>query len=149
MCALNEKPMNKFNLGYFFLILLFAFSACKEENVLSININHKAWNPVLIDKNSSSNPTGQILYYAVLDCEKDDSYRFGTDGKLTINRGTNKCNNAELSTEVVNYTYNSSNKELIIKGIKYVVADESVVQLKYYTAIPNASGIQYLIYLFN
>ncbi|TKB96203.1 hypothetical protein [Pedobacter cryophilus] len=140
--------MIKFKLVGLILILFTTISSCKEDNAASVSINHKVWAPALIDKNSSSNPSGQILYYAVLDCEKDDSYRFGTDGKLTINRGTNKCNNAELSTEVVNYTYNLSNKELIIKGVKYTVADESAVQLKYYTAIPNATGFQSLIFLF-
>jgi hypothetical protein len=149
MITLNKKPMCKFNLVNFVLILLFAFSACKKQNEVGVNITSKAWNPALTDKNSSSNPSRQILYYAVLECEKDDSYSFGTDGKLTINRGTIKCNNAELSTEIVNYTYHSSTKELIIKGVKYTVADESALQLKYYTAIPNATGFQSLIFLFN
>ena len=140
--------MNKFNLVYFVIVLLFVFSACKEENEVSINITSKAWNLALTDKNSSSNPSGQIFYYAVLDCEKDDSYSFGTDGKLTINRGTIKCNNAELSTEIVNYTYSSTTKELIIKGVKYIVVDESAVQLKYYTVIPSNAGQSNLVYLF-
>jgi hypothetical protein len=140
--------MIKLKIVCLILILFTTISSCKEDNTAFVSITSKVWAPALTDKNSSSNPSGQILYYAVLDCEKDDSYRFGTDGKLTINRGTNKCNNAELSTEIVNYTYNSSTKELIIKGIKYTVADESAVQLKYYTAIPNATGIQYLIFLF-
>ena len=131
------------------LILLTTVSSCKEDNAASVSITSKVWAPALTDKNSSSNPIGQILYYAVLDCEKDDTYNFGLDGKLTINRGTNKCNNAEFSTEIINYSYNSSTKELIIKGVKYTVADESGVQLKYYTTIPSAVGFQYLIYLFD
>lgn len=140
--------MKKFNTLLLFLFIL--FFGCKNDGVeVKVSLTSKMWTPALIDKNTSTNPSGQVLYKAFLNCEKDDTYSFGADGKLTINRGVNQCNSSEINKEILNYTYSANTKELVINGIKYTVVDESEVQLKYYTAIPNATSFQYLIFLFN
>lgn len=128
--------------------VLLIFSTCKKETNDFDILTSKSWEPTLVDKNQSSNPQGGILYYAVLDCEKDDTYKFQKDGKLVINHGTNKCNDTEVATETVNYSYNKAAKELIIKGVKYTVADETKNQLKYYTAISSFTGFNNLIFIF-
>lgn len=101
----------------------------------------------MVDKNPSTNPSGRVLYYAVQNCEKDDTFIFGSNKELIVNQGTNKCVNEEPATTTLLYTYNESSKELIIDGIKYTIAEESKDQIKYYTYIPSATGNDYLVFL--
>lgn len=136
------------NLASLIFCFSFLFIACsKDEPTVKVSLTSKIWKPSSVDKNPLSSPNGQNIFSARQDCEKDDTYKFDTDGKLIINRGTLKCDNAEIATEVTNYTYNQSTKELTIKGVKYIIADESV-QLKYYASVPSTTGISYIIFLF-
>lgn len=135
----------------FFMLLLLVFSACKKEaddTPPGSYLLSKTWKRALIDKNPSTNPAGDILFYPVLDCQKDDTFKFGANGTLTISYGTNKCDSNEASSKTMSYTYNKSTKELIIDGIKYTLAEESGNQLKYYGLVPSATKFVHVVYLF-
>lgn len=129
-----------------FAILLFV--SCKKDTVNLDILTSKTWRPTLVDKNTSSNPQGNNLYYALLNCEKDDIYKFQPDGKLVVNHGSNECNDAETTIETLNYSYNRTTKELMINGVKYIVAEETSSQLKYYTATSSMTTSNNLIFLF-
>lgn len=127
---------------------LFTFSNCKKDNKSSINILiSKTWKKGLTDKNPSTNPSERVLYKAVQDCEKDDTFKFGTGGNLIVNRNSDKCDPNELQNETYTYTLNRTTKELVINGTKYVLAEESNNQIKYYAAIPSQTGYDYLVFL--
>lgn len=132
------------------IILVIGFlTNCKKDNSSSSDIiTSKVWKKSLSDKNPSTNPPGsnQILYNGS-ECEKDDSYTFGNDGRLTINRSPIKCNHNEIQTEVQEYSVNRASKELMINSVKFTLAEESKNQLKYYATIPQATGFAYLIFL--
>jgi len=132
-----------------FMLFITLFSSCKkeDENEPTNLLTAKTWTPGLIDKNTSTNPSGRIIYNAVLNCQKDDSYRFSSNGTLTINQGTEKCNNNESVAKTVSYTYNQDTKELIIDGIRYTLAEESTSQIKYYTLINPSTGYDYMVFL--
>lgn len=127
---------------------LFLFSNCGKENINSTDILvSKTWKRGLIDKNPSSNPTGKILYYAVLNCEKDDVFKFNSDGKLTINRSIEKCDINENQSETQTYTLDRTTKKLVINGIEYTLAEESKEQIKYFSPVPSTTGSDNLIFL--
>lgn len=132
-------------------VTLFAalFSSCQKNDDVEPTsfIQSKEWKPGLIDKKPSTNPSGRILYSAVQNCQKDDSYRFNTDNTLTINQGKEKCSTNEAAIKNVSYSYNSNNKELIIDGRKYTLAEESTVQLKYFAPLPSNTGYDYIVFL--
>ncbi len=129
-------------------VLLFAFSNCKKDDTSSSNILlSKTWKRALYDKNPSTNPQGTILYHFVRDCEIDDTYKFGSDGNLMVNKNSDKCDQSELQTENQVYTLNRTNKELIINGTKFTLAEESNNQIKYYTPVSSGNGFQNLIFL--
>jgi hypothetical protein len=124
--------------------IILTISSCKKNSDNALNtLTTKTWKRALNDKNPSTNLQGTTLYYAVQNCEKDDTFKFGSDGNLILNRGTDKCE----SNETQNYTLDRTKKELIINGNKFTLAEESSDQIKYYAAIPQASGFSYLIYL--
>ncbi len=125
------------------------FSSCqKDDNGEPTNfIQSKEWKPGLVDKKPSTNPSGRILYNAVQNCQKDDTYRFNANNTLTINQGKEKCSTNEEVIKNVSYSYNSINKELIIDGSKYKLAEESNVQLKYYAPLPSNTGYDYIVFL--
>ena len=132
------------------IVLLFAFSSCKKDNKQPANIlTSKTWKMGLVDENPATNPPGNILYYPVQDCDKDDTFKFTPDGNLIIDRGTDKCSLDELLTETQTYTLNRSTKELVINGVKFTLAEESTSQIKYYAQIPTpfSTNYQYLIFL--
>jgi hypothetical protein len=140
--------MKKQSILLFHLILFLALlSSCKEkdENEPANFLLAKDWKRGLVDKNTSTNPPGRIVYYAVLNCQKEDTFRFGSDGTLTINQGTDKCDNNESVYKTVAYTKN--NKDLILDGVKFTLAEESKTQIKYYAPLPPATGYDYMVYL--
>ncbi len=136
------------------LILLFvAFASCKkDDDKASVTLTSKTWKRAMVDKNMSTNPVtnpaGNVLYYAPQDFEKDDTFKFSDDGKLTINRGTLKASNDQPQTEVQSYSFVSATQQLTINGEKYTLVEQNKTQLKYYTLLPPVSGFRYLIFIF-
>ena len=138
----------KTKLSTFITLTLITFFACnKDENSSNTIITSKTWKRALIDKNPSTNPQGVISYYAVLDCEKDDTFKFESSDNLVINRGTNKCETNESQNSTQTYTLNRANKELVINGTRFTLVEESSEQIKYYATLPMASGFSQVIYL--
>lgn len=124
------------------------FSNCKKDSESSSNVlTLKTWQRGLNDKNPSTNPAGTVLYYPVQNCEKDDTFKFGTDGNLILNRNAAKCDQSESQIETKAYTLNRTTKEFVIDGTKFTLAEESNSQIKYYAPIPTPTGFQYLVYL--
>lgn len=129
-------------------LIILTLSSCKKNSENSLNtLTTKTWKRALNDKNTSTNPKGTTLYNAVQNCEKDDTSKFGSDGNLILNRGTDKCDPNETQTVTQIYTIDRATKELIINGNKFTLAEESSDQTKYYAVIPQASGFAYLVYL--
>ena len=107
----------------------------------------KTWKRNLTDKNPATNPPGRVLYYPVQNCEKDDTFRFDSEGKLTLNRGANKCSQGEQQTEIQTYSLDRNTKLFLLEGSRFTLAEESTGQLKYYTQLPPNSGYDYLVFL--
>ncbi|MBD1397171.1 hypothetical protein H9Q13_08350 [Pontibacter sp. JH31] len=134
-------------LSVLLFILIFSSCAKEDENGPASILLSKEWKRGMVDKNPATNPAGRILYYAVQNCQKDDTFRFGANKALTINQGANKCVNNEPATTTVSYTYNETNKELIIDSFKYTLAEESKAQIKYYAPMSSQTGYDYIVYL--
>lgn len=132
----------------FLILFVFIFTSCDKSIVKDENIfMTKTWKRGIIDKNPNSNPPGKIGYYAVLECEKDDTLKFNTVSTLTIEKGQNKCNSTESSTEIIQYTYDNLKNELIMDGVKYIVTEESNGQIKYLAPTPSLTGYDYVAYI--
>lgn len=129
------------------LMAVFFCLQCKKDNQQTNTLTVNKWKRGLIDKNVASNPHGRILYYAVLDCQKDEELRFNPGGTLIITYGADKCDPDEPENEVLPYTYNRAGKELVIDAVKYTLAEETENQIKYYAVVPSATGYDYLVYL--
>jgi hypothetical protein len=136
----------KTNLLVTVLLLTFVFSSCKKDGNSSI-LSSGTWTRALNDKNRATNPSGRILYYAVRNCEKDDTYKFTLDGKLLINRNADKCDPDELQNETQSYSLNRATKEFIINGYKFTLAEESGRQIKYYAPLNSGTGYDYIVFL--
>jgi len=130
-----------------FALAVVLLSSCKKDDVTADILLSTTWKPGMQDKNPASGPHGSIRYSAVLTCQQDDTYRFDSKGKLTINQGTNKCSTDEPATKSLSYSYNRETKELIIDGIRYTVVEETEEQVKYYVPVAYATGSEYLVYL--
>jgi len=92
------------------------------------------------DKNPSSTPVG-IIYYKVLDCEKDDIWRFGTNGILEINNGTEFCYAEQDTVSRSWYGYDVINNQLIFHSQCWDIIEISENQLKFQRPIvPSAGG---------
>ena len=140
-------------IGRFFaaavLIVFTTFTACKKdenEEIIDI-ITSKTWKLGLTDLNTRTNPSGNNTYYAVLECEQDDTFTFKTDGTMVRTFGSKKCDGDTGTSKTINYSYNKETKELTIDGIKYTVAEENRSQLKYTLTTPATSGVSNKIYL--
>ncbi len=132
----------------FILIAVLGLTNCKKDKSTSAEILvSKTWKKALNDKNTSTNPIGTVTYSSVQNCEVDDTFNFGTDGKLLVNKGAIKCEQNEAQNTNQTYSLNRTTKEFTINGTKYILAEESNSQIKYYTAIPSVTGFQYLIFL--
>ena len=128
--------------------ILLIFTNCKKDSESPANILlSKTWKRGLVDKNPATNPPGPIIYYAVRNCEKDDSFKFGSENKLTWHRNIDKCDQNESPTETQTYSLNRTTNELFINGTKFTLAEESKSQIKYFALIPTTTGFQYLVYL--
>ena len=66
---------------------------------------------------------------------------------MTIEKGQNKCNSTESSTEIIQYTYDNLKNELIMNGVKYIVTKESNGQIKYLVPTPSLTGYDYVAYI--
>ena len=132
----------------FILIAVLGLTNCKKNKSTSTDIlTSKTWKIALNDKNMSTNPTGTVTYLSVQNCDLDDTFNFGKDGKILINKGAVKCEQNETQNSTQTYILNRTTKEFTINGTKFILAEESSSQIKYYTAIPRASGFQFLIFL--
>ena len=130
------------------LLAVFIFSTCKKDNSSSTDIlSSRAWTRALNDKNQSTNPPGRIIYYAVQNCEKDDTFKFGSDGKLIINRNAHKCDPEESQNETQPYSLNRMTKELVINGDKFTLTEESSNQVKYYAPLSPSTDYDYIVFL--
>lgn len=137
--------MKKFNLPLLLLIITVStLMGCAKDEVIDPLFN-KTWKRALKDQNPSTNPQGEVLYQPISDCQKDDVFSFNADGTFKIDNGTEKCEPTEAKTETG--TYSVANKEIIIKGTKYTLAEASATQVKYYTAVASGSGFVYVIVL--
>lgn len=75
----------------------------------------------------------------------DDSYNFRADGTFGIDRGTEKCESAEVKLETGSYS--RAAKNVTIKGVTYTLAEASESQVKYYIAIASNTGYDHAVIL--
>lgn len=127
------------------LFIIFLLSSCtkEDENAPKNILMAKVWKRGMVDKN----PSNDIQYYPVRNCEKDDTYKFGSNNNLLNEQGTNKCYINEPAIKTVSYSYNQKDKELIIEGVKYTLAEESKTQIKYYAPVLFHHGYGYVVFL--
>lgn len=130
----------------FLFVLVFACKKDENEEIIDI-ITSKAWKFGKTDLNTHTNPSGNNSYYAVLECEQDDTFTFKADGTMVRTFGAKKCDGDVGTSKTVNYSYNKESKELIIDDVKYTVAEENKSQLKYVLVTPATSGVSNKIYL--
>lgn len=131
------------------LVFVAAFAGCrKEESEEMIDvITSKTWKFGLTDLNKQTNPSGNNAYYAVLECEQDDTFTFKTDGTVLRAYGAKKCTGNDAANQTFSYSYNKATKELVMDGVKYTVVEENKTQFKYVQTMPNVSGVSNQIYL--
>lgn len=133
------------------IVILFVsitFSNCrKDKQDPPQTLTSKIWKRGLTDINPSTNPHGKVIYYAVKNCEKDDTFKFGTNGKLILNRNEDKCDPDKSQIASKSYVIDRAAKKLVINGTEYTLAEVSKNQIKYYSAIPAGTGYEYLIFL--
>lgn len=130
-----------------------AFSSCKKkdpfvkEDPVTL-MTKKSWKPSSIDRNASINPQGNFTYYAIPDCETDDTYQFTEDSKLSLDRGQKKCQPAEVSPELTSYILDLPNGKITVRNVTYILLEIAPNQLKYY--LPTAPGSEYsaIVYMF-
>jgi len=142
------KRITQFELIIILAVYLIAFSSCKKEEHLSDILTSKTWKRGSVDLNPSTNPQGEHKYYPIFNCDIDDRYTFRKDGNLVIDRGTNKCDSIEIRTETLKYSIDRETNKLIIDSIPYILAEESVNQIKYYKPDPSGTSLtSCIIYL--
>lgn len=131
------------------LLVFTTFLSCKkDENEETINIiTSKAWKFGLTDLNKHTNPSGTPNYYPVLECEKDDTFTFKTDGTMVRTFGAKKCGDSKETSKTVNYSFDKDTRALTIDGVKYSVLEENKSQLKYVLATATTMGVSNEIYL--
>lgn len=130
------------------VFVFFLLTGCKKKDTPVNFLTTNTWKWSLTDQNPSTNPTGgTLMLHAVQQCELDDTFNFGTNGDLTINRGANKCDPNEAATDVVAYTIDRVNHVLTIDGTTFTLAEESPTQIKYYAALPGNSAGNYMVFL--
>lgn len=127
-------------------ISLLMVSACKKDSSDPKDLLvSKTWRPSLKDRSQDTNPAAaEILYYAVQECEKDDTYRFQTDGKLIKASGTQKCADNQPVSETLDYNMDVGSGQISVNGIKYKLLDLSENQLKYSAPLPGGKSIVYI-----
>ncbi len=131
------------------LMLLGTSFGCKKddsEEIIDV-LTSKAWRYGLKDLNTSTNPGGSNLYFAVPECEQDDTFTFKTDGTMVRAYGSKKCDGNIAVNKIVSYSFNKQSKELTIDGVKYTVVEENKTQFKYFIVAPGTTGVNNVIYL--
>lgn len=135
----------------YLIVVLFSLTLlhCKKDDKTSPTsiLTSKVWHRGFTDLNPATNPPGNAIYHAVKDCERDDTFTFGVDGKLTLDRGDDACDPGEAQVERELYTIDRPAKELVIAGTTYTLAEESSEQIKYYANIPSGTGFESLVFL--
>lgn len=115
-----------------FLLFTLLFSCKKEEHEQMIDVlTSKTWKFGMKDLNASTNPSGTNFYFAVPECEQDDTFLFREDGTMIRNYGPKKCDGETTANKTVPFSFNKQTKELIIDGVKYKVVEENKTQFKY------------------
>lgn len=117
-------------------LLLFSLSGCIDDDKENSILFSKTWKRGVTDLNPSTNPLEDVLYAPVEDCEKDDTYIFLSEGKLRINRGSEKCNEGEEEYIQKDYVYDEVQSTLIIDDTTYRIAEVSRNQIKLYLIVP-------------
>lgn len=141
-------PVKHFTSLVIMALIVLMLSSCKKNSESAPNLlTSKTWKFSLTDKNPATNPSGANAYYAVQNCEKDDTFKFGSDGKLEWFRNKDQCGINETPVVTRTYTYNHKTKELLIDGDKFILAEESKSQIKYYKPIARTNGFDNLIFL--
>ena len=128
------------------MLLVFACKKDESEEIIEV-LTSKTWKLGLKDLYTATNPSGASSYYAVPECEQDDTFLFKTDGTLVITYGTKKCDGNTATTKAVSYIFNKQTKELTIDGQKFNVTEENKTQFKYIKTVPGTSGTNNVIYL--
>lgn len=130
----------------FLFVLVLACKKDENEEMIDI-ITSKAWKFGLTDLNTHTNPSGNNAYYAVLECEKDDTFTFKADGTVVRVFGAKKCDDDTGTSKTLNYSFNKETKELVIDGVKFTVVEENKSQFKYVLVTTATSGASNRIYL--
>jgi len=142
--------MKKYFYGIAFLLWLLA--ACNKNTAVDGSagdlLTSRPWIPSLTDDNKATNPKGNVIYFAFLSCQNDDTYTF-SNNQLTLNTGLNHCDVKEAQSTDYNYTIDKVSNTININYIPFTLAEVSATQLKYYMAIPGVSGIQYVVYIYH
>ncbi|GAB1462234.1 hypothetical protein MASR2M52_02100 [Pedobacter sp.] len=107
-------------------------------------LTSKTWKFGMKDLNASTNPSGTNFYFAVPECEQDDTFLFREDGTMIRNYGSKKCDNETSANKTVPFSFNKQTKELIIDGVKYKVVEENKTQFKYVLVTVNGAAIYLL-----
>ena len=98
-------------------IILFAFAAiallnsCKKDDATPDNtalITTGKWK-LTAETTASVNSYGNYLA-----CEKDDTYAFATDGKVTIDEGATKCSASDPQTTTGSWAFSGTEKKKVI-----------------------------------
>ena len=100
------------------------------------------------DKDSTYKPFPDYVRAFWEMSDKDEMmYDYSGNGFGLVNKGAIKCEQNETQNTTQTYSLNRTTKEFTINGTKYILAEESNSQIKYYTTIPSGTGFQYLIFL--
>ncbi|WP_158828537.1 hypothetical protein [Mucilaginibacter lacusdianchii] len=146
---------------FYLTVLLFSsfiFSCKKDNNSESGEdvakrylqlLSNKPWKRSVTDKNAATNPKDkELLFNAVNECELDNRYNFNNNGySLIIDNGMSSCSN-ETQLQGVNYSADFAKQEIVINGQKFILAELSETQLKYYAVVSRSSGFVNMVYLY-
>lgn len=128
------------------------FYACTKEDTIDNAttaerlLKSREWKPSVIDLNPVTSPAGKLLYNPVLECQKDDIYKFSKDS-ITVSKGETLCESSETGYQV-SYSMDFSRRKITINGIEYMLGEVTATQLKYYLRVPSESGYDYQVFLF-
>ncbi|UYQ93183.1 hypothetical protein MKQ68_24170 [Chitinophaga horti] len=104
------------------------------------------WVPTTIDQNPVTSPAGKLLYNPVLECQKDDTYKFSADS-MTVNKGATLCGGDETGYQV-KYSMDFNRRKITINGVEYMLGEVTPKQLKYYVRLSSQAGYDYQVYIF-
>ncbi|WP_345210474.1 hypothetical protein [Mucilaginibacter gynuensis] len=150
--SLITKFAFKYNLKLVIAVMLMFTLGCKKDKAdkdpMTL-LTSKNWTPTDRDEDNSTNPADGTSYYAVHNCEKDDTYTFNKDLKLSINGGDSPCQLNEVNPQVSDYNVDFAAKKITIKGTTYTIAAITATQLKIYITLPPTSIVRHNVYVFH